>query len=656
MIRRLLIEKYMLLEVKSVALKEIKAYLLDLTETESYRKLSSLWNKRYKKYGNFIKRLFSDNNNITEADLGQLIGILDRYEKYANTANIKDEISKDWKKITLTLQDMIDFLEDQEHRVIYTEKDRKSLQTILDLCGPLDKLIGKTFSCEHYDIILCDEYKLVVKPKTVKGSVAWSLSDDNGKLEKFGPNHLDPKHRITWCTSVYTADDDSWNEFLGYYYGNLTTLYYVINRDKYSYGSNNRKICIGVDDVTNNIIFKGLETVDALNRPIESEVQIYNMFDGDDGEEIIESILKDKDPSEGKLIPRRYSKKDLRVLYKARNKSPAARAMFRTFLLTNGSYIGDTEKLGYCLDLLLSSYSNSNSDSEFIIDIVKGIFISGQLNDKIYFDDDLLKIITKIANLKNINVLYDLIDSILKIVEDIDPDIFDTSLLPVLEVIIQNSSVPGLQGSIEKIIHRIDQDSTTIPLADLQSSRNNLSSKKETSKLLNDKAEKGSAEEIDELLLSGEHRNNNPSFNSKLLKNPNLIKSSLGMQLIDEIYFNKSGKDSIFPNVYEAIMRNIDISNHPKIKELLYKYASDRFMMYNAISTQFNNMSIIFPNKDEMHNFLSVVYLYYSKLGTNESQEVSTEITYNFNEDQYSLEKEAIDTTPFSEEIKKVLS
>ena len=653
----ILIEKYMLLEVQSVALKEIKAYLLDLTETESYRKLSSLWNKKYKKYGNFIKRLFSNNNNISEADLGQLISVLDRYESYANTSPLKSEISKDWRKITITLQDMIDFLEDQEHRVIYTEKDKKSLQEILNLCGPLDELEGKTFSCEHFDIVLCNEYKIVIKPKTVKGSVAWALSDNNGKLERFGPNHIDPKHRITWCTSVYSAEENTWNEFLSYYIGNFTTLFYVINRDNYSYENKNRKICVGVDDIENKILYDGSVTVDANNDPIEDEDGIHDLFDGDDGEKIIEAIYNNKTEASSKLVPTNFSKKDLKVLYNGRNKSTAARAMLRRFLLTNGTAIGDIEGISYCINLLLSKGLSSKTDSDFINDAIKGIFLVAQLEDDIDFEQSVTSILEKIIKTRNLDILYEVIDNIHFIVKFVNVDVFDDSLLPILNILAENTNSKGLIETLNEIVSIIDADSNYISLKSLDPIKEKIFKKTNLLKDLDLKAKAGSSYDLNEIFNNEVYKMGNTAINSNILKNPNLFNFDRGIKFIEDILLNTESKNhkyymKYFGAIAEKLMLNSNIAEYPRIKEVLYKYMDNPYMIASFIENPYTNLSTTFDD-NEFKNYVSGTYIIHKNNVSADSQELVSVITSTFNENIYSLKIDDIDTSKFNNESKR---
>tara|TARA_Y100001972_G_scaffold129049_1_gene193729 strand:+ start:2845 stop:4827 length:1983 start_codon:yes stop_codon:yes gene_type:complete len=656
----ILIENYMLLEVASVKLKDIKSFLLDLSGTSAYEKLSSLWNTKYKKYGNFLKRILSDagTSKVTEADLGKIISILDRYESYSNTSYLKDEISKDWKKITISLQDMIDFLESQENKIIYSEKDRQPLQSILDLCGPLDKLQGKTFECEHYDIILCNEYTIVVRPKTVKGSVAWSLSDNNGKLEKFGPNHIDPVHRIKWCTSVYSADENTWNEFLGYYLGNLTTLFYVINRDEYNYGESNRKICIGVDDIENKVIYDGLVTVDTFNNPIQNESDIHKMFDGDDGKDILEAIFENKSDIVEKLIPVIYEEKDLKTLFAARNKSTSARAMLRTFLLTNGGPLANEKGLAYCVDMFLQGGIESRNDIEFIRDIIKSMFIRGHIEEPVEFDSAKLDIINKIAKTTNYDILYELIDNIHFIVKEVNTDVFDSTIIPFLEIIVENTNSNSFLVTVVEILEKLDLDSTTIPIGNLYDLKEKLKAKSDTIKNLELKAKSGSSYDIDELIDKEKYTLNNSVLNSNLLKNPSIFKSKKGLQLLDEIYFKEKSTSSIWPyfsSVYENIMSNLNIEDYSRFEELIYKYISDVYMMYKLIFSSHILLYRNFYEEIEYKNFISAVYILNKDNKSEESKELCKELIDHFDQEDYSIPKEDLDISKFSKEAKDLL-
>ena len=656
----ILIENHMLLEVAGVKLKEIKSYLLDLTSTESYKKLSDLWNTKYKKYGNLLKRIFSDvgDKKISEADLNRLISTLDRYESYANTSPLKDEISKDWKKITITLQDIIDFIENQENRIIYSEKDRQSLQSILDLCGPLDNLQDKLFECEHYDIILCNEYVIVVKPKTVKGSVAWALSDNNGKLEKFGPNHIDPEHRITWCTSVYTADKNTWNEFLGYYLGNLTTLFYVINRDEYKYGESNRKICIGVDDIQNKIIYDGLVTVNAFNDPIKKEQDIHRMFDGEDGKDILEAIFENRTDIVEKLIPKIYKEKDLKTLFAARNKSTSARAMLRTFLLTNGGPLANEEGLALCADMLLKTGIESRNDIEFIRDIIRSLFIRGHIEEPVTFDNEKLDIISRLIKTKNYDIIYEIIDNINFIVQNVDPDVFDETIVPVLQVIVENTNTNTFLVTVNEIVEKLDLDSTSIAISKLQDLKQKLSTRTETLDFLELKAKSGSSNDLDDLINKEIYKLNNSVINKHILKNPNIFRSEKGLMLLDELYFKEKNISQVwtyFSSVHENIMSNPGVSEYPRFFEMLYAHMTDNHIMHRLITNSQMELYVYFNNPDEYKNYISAIYLLNKDNNSEESKEIKNELNNYFDPSSFEIPKEELDMSKFSNEAKKAL-
>lgn len=662
---RLLIENYLLLEVAGVKLKDIKPYMLDLTSTESYSKLQTLWNKRYKKYGNFIKRILSDSGEtkISEADLGKLVSVLDKFESYANTSPLRSEIAKDWRKITISLQDLIDYIEDQEHKVIYTEKDKKSLQQILDLCGPLDnleKLVtpDNKFSCEHYDIVLCDQNTLVVKPKTVKGSVAWALSDNNGRLERFGPNHLDPKHRITWCTSVYSAEENTWNEFLSYFIGNLTTLFYVINRGNYSHDQRNRKLCIGVDDIENEIIYDGSVTVDANNDPIEDEEGIHDLFDGADGEKVLEAIFSNKSDPGRKLIPKNLSKKDLKTLYSARNKSTAARAMFREFLLTNGSSIGDVEGISYCLDLLLSKGSPSKTDPDFINDIVKGIFLPGQIPEDIDFDQAITGILERIIKTRNLDILYEIIDNIQYIVKDVNVDVFDDSFVPILELLVEYTDSRGLIDILNEVISEIDLNSQYISLASLGPIKDKIVNRTNLLRDLDLKARSGSSHDLNEIFDNEVYKMGNTAINSNILQNPNLFNFDRGIALVEDLLLNTNSLKhkyymQYFGAVYEKLLSNSNIAEYSKIKEVLYKHINNAHILASFILNQYANLYTTFNNPAEFSNYISAAYIMHKYNPSEDSKELIPIIENSFNENSYSLSADDIDASKFSNEAKR---
>ena len=556
------------------------------------------------------------------------------------------------------MQDIIDFIENQENRIIYSEKDRQSLQSILNLCGPLDSLQGKTFECEHYDIVLCNEYVIVVKPKTVKGSVAWSLSDNNGKLEKFGPNHMDPKHRITWCTSVYTADENTWNEFLGYYLGNLTTLFYVINRDEYKYGESNRKICIGVDDIENKIIYDGLVTVNAFNDPIKKEQDIHRMFDGEDGKDILEAIFENRSDIVEKLIPVIYEEKDLKTLFAARNKSTSARAMLRTFLLTNGGPLSNEEGLALCVDMLLKSGVESPNDIEFIRDIIRSLFIRGHIEELVTFDNKKIDIISRLTKTKNYDIIYEIIDNINFIVQNANLDVFDETIVPILENIVENTNTNTFLVTVSEIVEKLDLDSTSIEISKLYDLKQKLSTRTETLDFLELKAKSGSSADLDDLIDKEKYKLNNSAINKHILKNPNIFRSKKGLLLLDELFFKEKSASQVwtyFSSVHENIMSNTGVGEYSRFIEMLYKHMTDKYMMHRLITNSQMQLYVHFNNPNEYKNFISAIYLLNKDDSSEESKEIKNELINYFEPSSFEIPKEELDMAKFSIEAKKAL-
>lgn len=662
---RLLIENYLLLEVAGVKLKDIKPYILDLTSTEIYSKLQTFWNKRYKKYGNFIKRVLADagETKISEADLGRLVSILDKFESYINTSPLRSEIAKDWRKITLTLQDLVDYIEEQESKIIYTEKDKKSLQSILSLCGPLDKLEGRTFSCEHYDIVLCTEDILVVKPKTVKGSVAWALSDNNGQLERFGPNHIDPMHRITWCTSVYSADENTWNEFLTYYIGNLTTLFYVINRFDYKYGSEDRKICIGVDDIENEVIYDGSVTVDANNDPIESIDGIKDLYTSEEFEQISNAIFGNRSEISSKTNPLEMTKRNVKTLFDARNKSTAARAMLRRFLLTNGGATGNFEEFSYCIDLFLNSSLEGRKDYEFINDAVKGIFLSGQTGGEIIFDSVLKPFMEKIIKFKSLEIQYEIIDNIDFLTKEVEVDIFDSTLVPILELLIENTHSRTLIRTINEIVIKIDRDSTKIGLDELNYVKDQISQKTNLLSNLDIKAKSGSSHDLSELFAGEVYKMKNPAINSSILKNPNLFNFEKGLRFVEDLLLNTNSLRhkyymQYFGDFYENIMLNQRIANYPKVKDIMYKHMCKEYVIYNILSNSYlHPFSNLFSNDNEYMNYVSAIFHIYNSRQDEESRNLADDIQEAFYLTSSNIvPAEKINTSKFSDEAKREIA
>ena len=659
----ILIENHLLLEVQAIPLKDIKTYLLNLTNTDAFKSLADGWNKKYKKYGNFLKRILTDAGakEITENDLKKVLNVLNRYEVFVNTSELKPVIFQDWKKITVSLQDLINHIEEQENKIIFSESDKVSLQTILSSCGPLDKLIGKTYSCKDYDIVYCSKDHVVIKPKTVKGSVAWALSDNNANLERFGPNHIDPVHRISWCTSVYSANEETWNEFLGYYLGSLVTLFYVINRSDYIYGENNRKICIGVDDTNNEILFDRSESVDANNSQIENEDDLRSLI-GSDSQVVIESIKSNRSNIAEKLKPVDFSIKDLKTLFANKNKSTSARAMFRTFLLTNGRIDGDIDKIIFCLEMLLNENNRSENDNNFISDLIDGIFTTGFMGDGLFIDKKTLKLFEDITKSKNIDAIMQIIDNIHYIVvENGWVDVFDNSLLEVLKMIIDNTSINTLLRSVEEIINKIDLDGTNIDLNDLHPIKELLKDKVFKIDNLEVKAKRGNARDIDELIRNEVYKLNNILLNSNILKNPSIFDSENGNLLLDYLFINTNSIEhksifKYFQNIYDVIMRNPGLSEYSKIKDLLYKNMTDVHLMSEFFQNESNNLFSLFDyNESEFKNYLSGIYIIYDKMDTADSSNICAIIESDYNEDSYSLAVGEINATKFSNDAKRKL-
>ena len=189
MIYRLL-KEYLLLEVSALSLKDVLSYVEGEEDSSVVNRLKSLWNKRYRKYSNVMISLLTNarQSEPTVDLLEKILNALDRYDPYYNTSYLTKEMKKEYDDISVTLEDINNFVQSMKNKSEVLSEDRVSLQAILDVWRKAGS--PKTFESNHFDIIHADKDITIVKPKTPKGSVAWASCTGSGVLERYGSEDI----------------------------------------------------------------------------------------------------------------------------------------------------------------------------------------------------------------------------------------------------------------------------------------------------------------------------------------------------------------------------------------------------------------------------------------------------------------------------------
>lgn len=630
-----LLKEYLLLEVSALSLKDVLSYVEGEEGSSAIDRLRNLWGKRYRKYSNVIMSLLSrGSQSESSVDLLQkILDALDRYDPYYNTSYLTKEMVKSYSDISLSLGDIDNFIKSIKSKSEVLSEDKSSLQDILDEWRKAGS--PQTFKSNHFDIIHADEDITIVKPKTPKGSVAWASCTANGVLERYGSEDIGNEYKSKWCTAIYSASKKSFNEFYTYYLGEMTTLYYVIKNKDYNLNDDFRRICIGVNDITNRIKYKTSVTVNANNKVITSEEDISAGYNNLDYQKILQKISLDpKDPEE-KQNDYPATKDELSILFKNRFKSFTAMSKLRLFLNTSK----DDSLISFIVDLLVKEYpkSKNESDLEFIIDIIKNIFNNAKLGKQIKFSDQLVSALEKIIKMKT--PAYSLLsDEILYVIEDIvdskNIDVFDPSMLKVLEKIIHVVSSKNQLHMIKNIIQNLDMDSTTIKLVDLRKIDELFRVKNEEIEYLIDSAKDNNEEAYSYMIKNKLYEKNIRELNSELLVNSLLFKSEIGRQLLESLLDKDPRTFDYFDTIIYVIAYNKELKNYNDVYNVINKLVTDDMFTKTFIEEHRNELRRLL-NNEELNNYLTLAYNMYKDKNDYNSEIIITSITDYFNEEEY---------------------
>ena len=113
-----------------------------------------------------------------------------------------------------------------------------------------------------FDVVYSELDWIVIEPKTIQGSIAWTHGKPDGSAE------TDQGRRSGWCTGVSKESNMFPN-----YAGNLH-MFYVINTNYENDNSSNRRLCLSFTVSEGEAILeeKGGSTVDALNHRLSKSV------------------------------------------------------------------------------------------------------------------------------------------------------------------------------------------------------------------------------------------------------------------------------------------------------------------------------------------------------------------------------------------------
>lgn len=615
--------KSLLLEVQSLRLRQIvDKTSLDVTDSLIVS-LRDNWNQKYKKYSHFIYKLLEDN---PQEDFGIILTLIDKIDPYYNAPNVRDALSKHYEDIDVTLEDLNNFVKSIDIKRSFTEQDKESLQDILDLW---DKRSSK-FSCEHFDIIEANENFTIVKPKTPKGSAAWAMSKANGTLERYGPNHLDKKYKVTWCTASYSTSDNSTNHFYNYFIKENITLYYIIKNRGYNLDSINRRISIGVSNNLDEIDFDELTTVDAYNAAfsgISSLDEALSEIETEEGQ-INDIVLGDKRENISFTEDLTVSDSEIKEAFDLRFKSFAAKSFIQRCIYQLENY----DQILYLIDLHVQSYKKKRTsyDEASLIELVD-VYFNFLGNDSI--SAKALETIVNVINLNLEDVNSTIIENILTITQD-HGDFFDSSVLVIINALIKRFTSTYHVSDIAKTLDELESVTTKINIEDLDKARKNLEDQTTLHDSILEKAKSENRPTFIYLLNQKAYDMGFTDINQHILLNKNLLMTDEGKKLIESIYFNKTEEALYFKDCYTDIMYNPGINVYPRLYELIMNFASDKYFT-NSVVEQMADNKITSLTDDQLNNYLSLVYSLNKNRKDHIEDDTVTIIEELFDEDVY---------------------
>jgi hypothetical protein len=117
-------------------------------------------------------------------------------------------------------------------------------------------------SYQDFDVVYSGRDWIVIEPKTIQGSIAWTHGKPDGSEE------IDQERRSGWCTGVSTG-----NNMFPNYAGNLH-MFYFINTEYDNDNSTNRRLCLSYSVSEGEAVLEesGGSTVNAANQAIDSSL------------------------------------------------------------------------------------------------------------------------------------------------------------------------------------------------------------------------------------------------------------------------------------------------------------------------------------------------------------------------------------------------
>ena len=151
----------------------------------------------------------------------------------------------------------------------------------------------------------------------------------------------------------------------------------------------------------------------------------------------------------------------------------------------------------------------------------------------------------------------------------------------------------------------------------------------------------GSSYDLSEIFDNEVYKMGNTAINSNILKNPNLFNFDRGIEFIEDILLNTESQNhkyymKYFGAITEKLMLNSNIAEYPRIKEVLYKYMDNPYMIASFIENPYANLRTTFDD-NEFKNYVSGTYIIHKNNVSADSQELVSVITSAFNENIYSL-------------------
>lgn len=614
--------KNIILEIQSLRLRQIVDKSNLDTSNDVIIKLNNDWNKKYKKYSHLLYKLMSDN---PDTSLSELLTIIDKIDPYYNSSSLASEIGLHYNEILLTLEDLKQFVRSLELKKEFTDQDKTSLQEILNIWNK-----QKTFSCKHFDILEANENFTLVKPKTAKGSVAWSMSDAQGNLERYGQNYYDLNRKVEWCTAVYSADDKSSNLFNSYYLKDLTSLYYIIRNKNYNINDKLRRICIGIKDNLDQIDFDSSSTVNADNtiylslEDLQNDLSKIEEFDNQI-QNLIYNDERDISLKRNLVIP---TKEKIKTAISLRFKSFEAKTFLQTCIFT----IEDYNLILYTLDLFVKSYINqrNSQDINFMIDLVDPLLEKSNGS----FSKEALNIIKSAIRLKIEDLNDAFVSRIKEIIIDYD-DFFDKSLLDVINELSNSFKTSYTSNDLKDILEHLDLNSTKIDLDDIEKSKSFLKDQVDLISNISRRALSTDPSVLQHLLESKVYELDIYAINAKILLNVNIFSLDLGKSLVEEIYFKKSNIAKYFSTCYTQILANENINEYDKVYQLISSFVNDTIFTYISLENIVNN-KITRLTQDQINNYVSLAYSIYESVNDEHANLIIELIEDNFDEEIYS--------------------